>query len=75
MFPVVSNEANPARVYKDRAEAQKLADVITSTPRHGEARVQFSGYYDGWLVEVRPRSNPYGNPAVVRVDGAIAKYH
>jgi hypothetical protein len=72
---VQSEEANPARRFPDRATAQAEADRITRTPRRGLARVQYTGAWDCWLVEVNLRSAPYGNPGVLRTDGTVAKYH
>jgi hypothetical protein len=70
----VSEEERPARRFADRKEAQAAADTITNTPRKGVARVQRVGAWDCWIVEVRPRKNQYGNPAVLRVDGSVEQY-
>jgi len=75
MFPVVSEEENPHKPFATREEAQQVADAITAKPRSGVALVQYTGAWDCWLVEVRPRGNPYANAAVLRIDGTIAKYH
>jgi len=74
MFPVMSEEANPHRAFS-KAEAVAVAAAISQTPRSGVAEAQYTGAWDCWVVEVRPRANRYGNPAVIRVDGVIARYH
>lgn len=71
----VSEEESPAKVFATRDKAVAAADVISTTPKSGIARVQFSGAADGWLVEVRPRNEPYCNPYFLREDGTVANYH
>lgn len=71
----VTEEESPAKRFADQAEATAVAKRITDTPRSGIARAQFTGAWDCWLVEVRSRSNPYGNAAVLRANGTLATYH
>jgi hypothetical protein len=68
-------EDNPPRLFKDRNEAKAIADANNAKPKSGDAHVQFSGYHDAYMVELRLKSNPYGNPAVLRVDGKYARYN
>ncbi len=75
MFPVVTEEELPHKPFTDRLAAQAVADAITRAPRKGLATVQYCGAWSCWVVEVHPRSNRYGNPAVMRIDGSLAKYH
>ncbi len=74
-YPVVTEEQSPHKAFTDRQEAQRVADAITNAPRKGVARVQFTGAWNCWLVEVHFRSNPYGNAAVLREDGSLARYN
>ena len=75
MFPVINEKDNPARRFTNQAEARQVAQQITNKPRSGIAKAQYTGAWDYWIVEVRPRAKPYSNPGVLRADGTIAKYH
>jgi len=38
-------------------------------------RPQFVGAYDAWIVEGHYKSNPYGNPYLLCVDGRFVQIH
>jgi len=83
----VSEADDPARRLS-RGDAFEIAKEISDRPRSGRAYMQFVGAYDAqgcrldrfvcphsaWIVEVYPRSAPYGNPFVVRESGRLASY-
>ncbi len=71
----VTEDESPAARFATRAAAQVEVDRITNTPASGVAHACYTGAWDCWLVEVRPRDTPYGNPYVLRADGTVANYH